>query len=162
MYEANIPILWAKVGESPADTMMAFLQSPAGWAMLKEFYPKGKTANPWNYSEVLTKACNQLQGRPVAIRREITIQNLKELVLNHTIVIGGTFAGLGHFICIHGYENGSFICDDSWGNALVKKYADHNGDDVRYPIDYIEKACFLNEKWKRGKQHAIFFQKFGY
>jgi hypothetical protein len=158
MYEANIPILWAKVGERPADTMMAYLQSPKGWAMLKEYYPKGKTANPWNYSEVLTDACNLLQGRQVASRRQITIQTLKELILNNTVVIGGTFAGLGHFICIHGYENGSFICDDSWGNALTR-YKDHDGDDIRYSIDYIEKACFLNEPWKKGKQHAILFQK---
>lgn len=157
MVEAQIPIMFRKSGERPADTLMTLCQSPWGWEQLRRI-DRNSEAHPWNYSEILGLAVNKLQGQDIAQRAYISGTELKPLLLKNTVLIGGTFAGLGHIICVHGVQGEYFVCDDSWGNARTG-YRDHNGDDVLYPIKDLIQWCFYNENWKKGKTYILQFAR---
>lgn len=157
MVHASLPVLFRQEGERPADTLMKLLDSPKYWQRLNQIDP-GSKQNPWNYSQILTEAVNELQGRPIAKWKRVSFAEFKELLKDNTIVIGGTFGALRHFVMVHHFDGHSFVLDDSWGNAMTG-YKDHNGDDVRYPEKYIKDACFFNERWKRGFTHVILFAR---
>lgn len=161
MVEAGIPIMFRKPNERPADTLMRYIDSTQWWDRLHEI-DKGSRANPWNYSQILTEAVNKLQGQVIAKWKSVTIEQMRKGLKIHTYVIGGTFSGLGHFVVVHGYDlnHKSFIVDDSWGDAK-SHYRDHNGDDLRYGMDFMRNNAFHDRAWKKGRAPVIEFRRAG-
>lgn len=69
------------------------------------------------------------------------IDKLIDLVEQGPVIVGTkNIGGLkgGHIILLIGYENGNFIVNDPYGNA-VKNYREHYGEAVKYSKEYLQK-----------------------
>lgn len=157
MSEASISINFKNGRERPADILMQYIDTTKWWKRLQQIH-KGSTANPWNYSQILCEAVNELQGEKIARWKSFKIEEMKNGLSNNTYVVGGTFARLRHFVVVHGYSASEklFYVDDSWGNPLTQ-YEDHNGDDIRLPFQYLKNSAFYDRAWKRGRAPVIEF-----
>lgn len=133
---------WCPTGVQPEDHLMDVLRGPIGRELQKKLTPWWVDRVPPNQVHlVVAHVVNRLYGRRVA--RWVPEGPLKrvaeEISSGHPVVIGGSFAGLSHTVCVAGYdvETDELMLMDPFGDPRTE-YRNQRGNDVWVPWRWLE------------------------